>query len=333
MNSASKLKDIIDSPSPSFDLNGVITAHRVLDCHSKLGECILFDDETNKILWTDINGKTFNSLDLNDGTHKSYGLLKMLGSFALLSQHNLGSNVYLCAWEDGFQIFDIEKGIPLGPLSQGEDVNPMKLPSRLNDGRVDRAGKYFICGGYYGDIPGNYMKVFKVELDDPALLSLKHEPVVEQIQVTNSICWSLDGKTQYLADSPTQIIYQYDYDQHNGLLSNKESFRKLNVGVPDGSCIDSCGNLWNAVWRNGEGPSMVQCIDHVTKDVIYTVRMPDETSQITCVCFGGPNLDIIFISTAHINLDRQKEPNAGCIYAVKLGVKGLLEDRFKMKND
>lgn len=332
MTGSHNLEQILRSAAVQFERNGTVVAHRILDCHSTLGECILYDDISNQILWTDILGKTFNSLNLENGRHESYPLSKILGAFGMLSDCDLGSNAYLFAWEDGFQIFDVKKGLPLSPLSEGEDVNPIKLPSRLNDGRVDRTGRRFICGGFYGDIPGNYMKVFQVELDKKDTLTLKHSAIIEKIQVTNSICWSPDGGTLYLADSPTQVIRRFQYNQSDGTLSNEEVFRKLQVGVPDGSCVDVEGNLWNAVWRNGVGRSVVQCTDSRTKEVIYTVQMPDEISQITCVCFGGPDLDVLFISTAHINLDRSKEPHAGCLYAVKVGIKGLVEDRFILKH-
>jgi len=138
----------------------------------------------------------------------------------------------------------------------------------------------------------------------------------------------LDGNTMYLADSPTSTIFKHDYDKERGSLSNRQVVRKLEVGVPDGSCVDSEGNIWNAVWRSGAGPSMVQCTDPSTGGVIYTVKVPDATSCITCCCFGGPDLDVLFISTANIGLDREKEPNAGGVYALKLDVRGVPEKRL-----
>jgi sugar lactone lactonase YvrE len=60
--------------------------------------------------------------------------------------------------------------------------------------------------------------------------------------------------------------------------------------------------------------------------------MPDETSQVSCCCFGGPNLDILFITTAgEGKAAASKEPHAGGLYAIKLdGVKGRLEHRFQI---
>ena len=176
---------------------------------------------------------------------------------------------------------------------------------------------------------GNFMKVFRVQgssLENNEVSGLVHEPIIDQIRVTNSICWAPDGKTMYFADSPTKTIFKYDYE--DGIVSNKDTVIVYDVGVPDGSCTDSNGNIWNAVWRNGAGPSMVNCINPQTGKIIYTVKMPDDTSQITCCCFGGPELDVLFISTAKINLDSTKEPNAGCVYAAKVGVRGCPEKRF-----
>lgn len=335
---AHKLTEILQSPSPPFEKNGSSVAHRILECQNSLGECILYDDQRNQILWTDIYGKEFHTLDLTTGSHSFVTLPKMLCSFGLLHQ----GPGYLFGWEDGFQLFDPLTNTALSPLSRGEDVNPHKAPTRLNDGRCDPLGKRFICGGYYGDIEGMYMKVYKVERiprqqqeeeedddDDESLLQLVHEPIVDEIQVTNSICWSPNGKIMYLADSPTRTIFQYDYDLENGNISNQRVFRKLDIGVPDGSCNDSEGNIWNAVWRGGDGQSFVQC-SNPEGEVIYTVALPDNTSQLTCCCFGGPNLDVLFVSSANIHLDTQKEPFAGSVYAVKLGIKGRPETRFRI---
>jgi L-arabinonolactonase len=323
------LNEILQSSGSKFDAGASTTATRILDSHNTLGECIIYDDRSKQVLWTDIEGKEFHSLEISTGSHSVIQLPKMLCAFGLREE----GPGYLFCWEDGFQLYDVENGVALSEMSEGEDVNPNKLPTRLNDGRCCPSGKRFICGGFYGEIEGMYMKVYKVEGTsdgDDSNLKLKHEAVADKFQVTNSICWSPDGKTQYLADSPTETIFKYDYCQEKGVLSNRQVFRKLDVGVPDGSCNDADGNLWNAVWRNGAGQSHVQCTNPAG-EVIYTVNMPENTSQLTCCCFGGPDLDVLFISSAHVNRDRAVEQHAGCVYAVKLaGVKGRAETRLRL---
>jgi sugar lactone lactonase YvrE len=65
---------------------------------------------------------------------------------------------------------------------------------------------------------------------------------------------------------------------------------------------------------------MVQRLDPITGRVVFTVHMPDGTSQVTCCCFGD-DMNILSISSAAESRDPNIEPHAG-IYAVKLPFKG-----------
>jgi len=311
-----------------------LTARRIVDCHCELGEGVLFDDRRKAVLWTDILGKTFHKLQLDYERgakiiFTTYDLPKKLCSFGMLETAPDGSKLpLLCAWEDGFQLYDVGLGKALSERSSGEDVNPHKGPTRLNDGRVEPQGKRYVCGGYYGEDSTVTMKVYKVE--QMADGKLTHEPIEEGLRVTNSICWSLDGSTMYLADSPTKQIHRYTYDAATGTLSEKTLMHTKTTStkcVPDGSCVDEEGFLWNAVWRGGEAPGMVQRIDPQSGHVVFTVHMPDATSQVTCCCFGGEDFDILFITTAAENR-RDKEPHAGALYAVKVPFKGQPESRL-----
>jgi L-arabinonolactonase len=317
------LQTILES-SPPLKGDKVIKAHLVADVHCQLAECILYDDVNDTILWTDILGRRFHKLPLSGGDVVTRDLPAMLCAFALRPQDLPG---HLCAWEDGFQLYDLDNGVPISEKSQGEDACPVKLPTRLNDGRVDAQGKRFICGGFYGGVAGKKMKVFKCEYNEDGKLC--HEPILDEIEVTNSICFAPpDGSTMFFADSPTKKICAYDYDTETGNVSGKRLLHTVTAGVPDGSICDSEGFLWNAVWRDGAGPSMVNRIDPATGKVVFTVNMPDSTSQVSCCCLGGKDLDILFITTAAVATDITKEPHAGAIYAAKVGVKGMKEARF-----
>lgn len=330
-------------PVPPNDLRKVkfVTAALILDCHCELGEGILFDDEKHVVQFPDILSNTFHSIQLNykeptKVVHREYDLPKKLCSFGMLETPPAGSELaVLCAWEDGFQIYDIAQQKALTPMSVGdEDVNPKKGASRLNDGRTAPNGQHYICGGYYGDTAGIKMKVFQVEQPNAGGSTLTHTAIAEGFEVTNSICWSLDGKTMYLADSPTKQIHSYDYNGTTGTISNKKLLHTKPAnekGVPDGSVVDSEGYLWNAVWKAGEAASCVQRIDPVNGHVVFTVHMPDTTSQVTCCCFGGENLDILFITTAAENTNREREPHAGGLYAAKIPFQGRKESRLKFK--
>jgi L-arabinonolactonase len=94
--------------------------------------------------------------------------------------------------------------------------------------------------------------------------------------------------------------------------------------------VDAQGYIWNATWRQGRGTGMVDRIDPMSGQLVFTVYLPDQTSEASCCCFGGPNFDILFITTAWEHLDPHSEPHAGGLYAVKLppGMSGCPEKRF-----
>ena len=316
-----------------------VTATLIVDCHCELGEGVIYDEKRNTVLWTDILKSKLHTLRLQDPSKvvfSTFALPKRLGSFGLLEyssdNDDCSSLPLLCAFEDSFQLYDVMQQKALSEMSRGEDVNPAKGTSRLNDGRVDPAGKHFIAGGYYGDMAGIKMKVYQCEQKDDK--SLMHEPIVDNVEVTNSISWSLDGSTMYLADSPTKQIHSYAYNSATGTLTDKKLVHEKDLdeeSVPDGSCVDAEGYIWNAVWRSGTAPGMIQRIDPSTGKVVFTVHMPDSTSQVTCCCFGGKGLDILFITSAAESQSRTKEPHAGGLYAVRLPFKGRPESRLKFK--
>ncbi|KAL7577513.1 hypothetical protein ACA910_015050 [Epithemia clementina (nom. ined.)] len=365
-----------DATSGITTVDGVdcMEATVLLDIRCDLGEGIMYDDDKDQLLWTDINDQKFyalslpekNDLDMASSSETIPGKLiqvalpKMLCSFAMRSK---GKEGFLCAFEDGFQLcrllpssfsknpmsslslldpspgattkLTIEDWMLSGP-SVGEAVNPARRPTRLNDGRCDPTGKRFICGGYFGEDPNMFMKVFKCEAttiakDKSEIVLLSHSPIYDNIQVTNSICFH--GKDiMYMANSPKQTIYRFPYNCETGTLdrSAEQVFHKTPQGVPDGSCTDAEGYVWNAVWRSGAGPSFVHRLHPETGQVVFRVLIPPAhgTSQVTCCCFGGPNFDILFISSAAEQRDLQKEPFAGSVYAVKVPFQGKPEVRF-----
>ena len=225
-----------------------VKARLLVDCRCHLGECVIWDDRQNAVLFTSILDRKFHKLVLsNDGNAslESYELNKMLCAFGLLDTNRLSplddaggdhqeqmNPGHIVAWEDGFQLYDLERGRALGPMSQGEVVNRAGLPDRLNDGRVDPTGRRFVCGGCAAS-SDHPLKVYKCEYDS-ATKNLKHSVLYDQIRTTNSICWSLTGEEMYLADSPCKNIRKYDYDLEEGTIANEKVMHTKQHGNPDG---------------------------------------------------------------------------------------------------
>ena len=60
------------------------------------------------------------------------------------------------------------------------------------------------------------------------------------------MAWSPDKRTFYFGDSLRNVIFAYDYDDNAGTLRNRRVLlERYPHGVPDGSCIDADGCLWN----------------------------------------------------------------------------------------
>ena len=357
-----------------------VTATLVVDSKCSLAEGILYDHQRHALLYTDILGKAFYKINLGTGKGTRFDLSKQLCSFAMLQDRD----GYLCAWNDGFELYDLEKAARLMPdpptVLEGSATPPyptVELPSavgvRLNDGRVDRTGKHFVCGAFYGNNPGVTIKVYSVQAasDKSAATTatkascsgdgLVYHEIMDNVRVTNGLCFSKDGNSMYFADSPTQEIYRFDYqdggvnhetkdlifstakpnesdapkaeeeEEDGGKERDAEGTPyKTDISVPDGSIVDSDGMIWNAVWREGDypAPGYIRRIDPNTGKVVFRVNVPDATSQVSCCCFGGKDLDVLFITTAGEWIDRTKQPNAGGIYAIKLPFKGMKENRF-----
>ncbi len=210
-----------------------MTARLLVDCRCHLGECVLWDNRQNAVVFISILDKSFHKLILKDGTTlESYRFDKMIGAFGLLETPFHETNPgYIVAWEDGFQLYDFEENKALSPMSQGEVVNRKGLPDRLNDGRVDPNGRRFVCGGCAGsEIP---LKVYKCEYD-ASTQGLVHSVIYDEIRTTNSICWSPNGDAMYMADSPCKTIRKFDYNLEEGIMANGRVLHTKEFGFPDG---------------------------------------------------------------------------------------------------
>jgi len=71
-------------------------------------------------------------------------------------------------------------------------------------------------------------------------------------------------------------------------------------------------------------------VDPKTGALLRKVEIPAE--NVTSVAFGGPLLDILYVTTSGYNLtaeQRNTTPDAGAVFAVKdVGTRGILANSF-----
>jgi L-arabinonolactonase len=284
----------------------------ILPVSNLLGEGILWDAHRQRLWWTDIQKLRLFRHDWALGRTHRLEMPERVGSFGLAA----GSERLITAFESGFAWYDPgDQSVTW--LARPERLHPAV---RFNDGRVDRQGRFWSGTMVEGDQSAVSAGLYSFD----RRYGLRQH--LGDVRISNSLCLSPDGRRLYFADSPTRTIRVFELDPE-GTLGPARVFAQTPVGAdPDGATIDADGCLWSAHWGAG-------CVVRYTPEgkIDRTLRVP--ASQPTCVCFGGPDLDVLCITTARIGLSAASlsaEPNAGDVFLYRVGVKGLPEAEYRL---
>lgn len=276
-----------------------------------LGECPLWCERTKRLLWVDGRAPALHVYDVATRAQQSFDLPETIGSIALCEDGSL-----LAAMTTGIFRFSLATGKVGEKLASRE---PQHTDNRFNDGRCDRAGRFFT---------GTMNDKQRVPTGTLWRLGPKHDftAMSDDIIVPNSLAFTPDNRRMYLADTYRHVIHVFDYDIDTGALTNKRLFADCNgnPGRPDGSAIDADGCLWNAEYA---GSRIVRYTPEGKIDRV--IQMP--VTQPSCVAFGGDNFDELYITSARQRLTPEQlatQPLAGSVFVVRPGVQGLPEGRF-----
>ncbi|MFK7862080.1 MAG: SMP-30/gluconolactonase/LRE family protein [Granulosicoccus sp.] len=285
-------------------------ADLVLGCQNEHGEGIFWNSDDGCLWWTDIEGRCIWSHDPESGENVKYPTPDRVCSFA--PRRDGG---FIVAFADRISLFNLNTGNEQ-IIHHFEPNNP---DTRLNDGRTDRQGRFIVGGMNEGSGAAN-SSMLRVDHD------LSVSMLFDGVSCANSTCFSPDGKTLFFADTPDRQIVAYDYDTINGNVSNRRLHCHFiqEPGLPDGSCVDAQGGVWNAEW---EGRRVVRIAPDGTIDQVIDVPV----WKPTCCAFGGANLETLFITTSRLFSSEQvlaAEPDSGGLYAVKPGVRGIIDKPF-----
>lgn len=282
----------------------------IVEAGNRLGECSLWDDEQQALWWVDSRGPSISRHDPSSGRTTTLPLPEVVGSFAFRRRGGI-----LVAMASGFHFLDPGTG----GLEKVVDPESHLPENRFNDGRCDRRGR-FLSGTMSDTKREPTGSLYRLDADRTAT-KLRSDLIVP-----NSLAWTPDNRTMYLADTYRHRIYAYDYDFDAGTLSNERVFVDAgsHPGRPDGSCIDADGCLWNAEYG---GWRLVRYTPAGKIDRVIEVPVANPT----CCCFGGKDLDTLYFTSATQRLtpeDLAKQPLAGGVFAVRPGVQGLPEARY-----
>jgi Gluconolactonase len=278
------------------------------DCHNDLGEGPLWDPRGGALYWLDINQAKIQRYDPQSKEVKVFDMPLRVTALGLRQRGG-----FVAATERGFHFWD-GKSTSLEFITHPEEG---KAEARFNDGKVDRAGRFWA-----GTMDPRNATSALYRLD--ANLSTQRMEV--DITISNGIGWSPDNRRMYYADSLRYTVYEYAFDLQSGAISERKVFLQVerDFGVPDGLTVDSQGYVWIAFY---DGWKVVR----YTPDGKEVARVALPAARPTCPAFGGPALDRLYVTTAIDGLSEEElklQPLAGDLFVVEAGVKGLAEPMF-----
>ena len=274
---------------------------------AKLGEGALW--WRGAVWFTDIKGRRIHRFDPVSGAGQGWDAPAEPG--------------FLAPMEDGSFIAGLRTGLhrfvpESGAFTPIIAVEPELPGNRLNDGAVDAAGRLWFgsmddaedaqCGSLYCYARGSLTR------RDPDYL------------ITNGPTFSPDGKLLYHTDTLKKEIYVFDCDDAGG-ISNRRLFAVIedSAGWPDGPVVDSEGCIWTGLFG---GWGMRRYAPDGT--LLQTIALP--VANVTKVCFGGPDLRDVYVTTAWKGLDdaaRKAQPLAGGLFHFRSPVPGLPQSTYQ----
>ncbi|XP_058974893.1 regucalcin-like isoform X1 [Musca domestica] len=290
------------------------------ESHAELGEGPHWDVERQSLYYVDIHVGKIYRYDYNeDKVYKAQIENETLAGFIIPIEGTTnefavgaGRRVIVVTWDGVSPVAKVKK--TLFEVQQGDQ---RFNDNRFNDGKCDPQGRLFAgTMKYVGDeFEHRYGELYKYEKGG------KVEVVKSDVGISNGLAWNEKTKKFYYIDTTDYEVKEYDYDFATGKATNPKVVFNLRKNspkdhlLPDGMTIDTDGNIYVATF-NGH---TIFKVDPKTGNVLLEIKFP--CKQITSAAFGGPNLDILYVTTS----SRFGEPDpAGTTYKVTgLGAKGL----------
>ena len=276
----------------------------------QLGEGPGYDPLTKTVWWFDIvTGRLFEK-PLAGGEVEIHTLGQMASALAVIDKER-----QLIATETGLFVRDRQTG----HTTMHQPIEADNPATRSNDARVHPAGAFWIgtmgkaqkgAGSIYWYRQGELRKLFS------------------DISITNSICFSPDGRISYFADTGKNIIWRVDTNPETGLPIGEPAvfYQHREKGGVDGSVVDADGNLWNACW----GGSCINVFSPAGKR-IRSIEMP--VRQPSCPAFVSEDSANIIVTTAYHEMSdvvHKSDPDAGKTYLVEIAGKGRFDPPVRL---
>lgn len=227
---------------------------------------------------------------------------KGIGGMALHEAGGLvvsGRNIAFKSFQGGDTIVLLDRNEAEGNLGYNDITTDAKgrvyagslgRSTVFQDGRTPQAGSLYL-----------------IDLDGSARV------VASDIQLTNGLGFSPDGKVLYHSDSERKSVYCYNVAE-DGSLGEKKHFVTTEKGSPDGLVVSEDGRVWVAQAGRNAGVGVYDN-QGVLTELIETPGM------CTSVCFGGSERKTLYMVTGCENLGSKDRD--GAVFCINTDVAGV----------
>ena len=274
----------------------------------QLGEGPLWDPLQEVLYWIDSLVPRLFEFDYRSGHTKVFELPgETVGSLCVRAEGGL-----ILAMDQGFYTFDTQSNvceIISEPLAGRKGL-------RFNDGKVDRTGG-FLAGAMPIDHHNNENCPLYRLAPNGTICEL-----LDGFMCVNGPCFSNDGSQLFITGRTSGVIETASYCNGKILGPLKTLIAGLN---PDGATVDSEGYIWSAQWDTS-------CVLRISQDGEICDRIELAGHIVSSVMFGGPLLDILFVTTVGSRVwgSVATAKDAGATFMIsQTGYRGLPEPMFQ----
>ncbi|KAA3450799.1 gluconolactonase [Mesorhizobium sp. SARCC-RB16n] len=290
----------------------------IFEARDVVGESLIWDDRRGRLVWVDIIGRRIHRLDPSTGGHESWSTPDLVTSVGLR--------------RDGGAIVGLRKEVALwdfdGAFRTIATIEPDRPATRLNEGAVAPDGSFWV--GTMANNIGPDDAPVAIARDEGRLYRVGPDGEVTSLSedrfgITNTMVWATDGRF-ITADTTKNTLYSYAWDKSAPRLGKpRPFFPDFGRGLPDGSCLDAEGYIWNCRVVGGS------CLARIAPDGSLDRIAELPCSWPTSCAFGGENLDTLFVTSARFTMSAdhlEANPQEGGLFALRPGVQGAPANRF-----
>lgn len=291
------------------------TPSLLLDSRCALGESPRWNSQDGCLYWVDIDAQRLHRWNPRTLLTETKIFDVPVACFAFRAGGGL-----LLGMRDGCGVIDDWADTPR-PI--GEQPLKGRKNHRMNDGRTDPAGRFWV-GSVDSDKRDRDAALYR--LDGAALTEIEGGMLT-----CNGAAFTGDGRRFAHSDTPSHTVRVYDADPDHGTLSNRRILHQFDnrtnngvgpgLGRPDGGSFDENGDYWVAMF---DGWRVVRLSSD--GDILTDLRLP--VQRPTMIAFGGADRRIAFVTSARTGLstaDLAAQPSAGGIFAFRVDIPGVPE--------